>query len=97
MVSDAARMKKGSTMKRYCRIDADRITDTNQSSGNTQTAQGTPRMRIKQDTRRIDHADSPEELRRVGRDIERTVLGRGVRWHLQDRILVNGTKTIVFA
>jgi formyltetrahydrofolate deformylase len=52
---------------------------------------------IEQDTRRIDHADSPEELRRVGRDIERTVLARGLRWHLEDRVLVNGSKTIVFA
>ena len=52
---------------------------------------------IEQDTRRIDHADSPEELRRVGRDIERTVLARGLRWHLEDRVLLNGTKTVVFA
>jgi formyltetrahydrofolate deformylase len=52
---------------------------------------------IEQDTRRIDHGDSPEELRRVGRDIERTVLARGLRWHLEDRVLLNGSKTIVFA
>ncbi len=52
---------------------------------------------IEQDTRRIDHADSPEELRRVGRDVERTVLARGLRWHLEDRVLLNGSKTIVFA
>ena len=51
---------------------------------------------IEQDTRRIDHADSPEELRRVGRDVERTVLARGLRWHLEDRVLVNGNKTVVF-
>ena len=51
---------------------------------------------IEQDTRRIDHGDSPEELRRVGRDIERTVLARGLRWHLEDRVLLNGSKTIVF-
>jgi formyltetrahydrofolate deformylase len=51
---------------------------------------------IEQDTRRIDHADSPTELRRVGRDIERTVLARGVRWHLEDRVLLNGNKTVVF-
>ncbi len=52
---------------------------------------------IEQDTRRIDHGDSPEELRRVGRDIERAVLARGLRWHLEDRVLLNGSKTIVFA
>jgi formyltetrahydrofolate deformylase len=51
---------------------------------------------IEQDTRRIDHADSPEELRRVGRDVERAVLARGVRWHLEDRVLLNGNKTVVF-
>jgi formyltetrahydrofolate deformylase len=51
---------------------------------------------IEQDTRRIDHGDSVEELRRVGRDVERTVLARGLRWHLQDRILLNGHKTVVF-
>jgi formyltetrahydrofolate deformylase len=51
---------------------------------------------IEQDTQRIDHADSPEELRRVGRDIERAVLARGLRWHLEDRVLLNGSKTIVF-
>ena len=52
---------------------------------------------IEQDIRRIDHADSPEELRRVGRDIERAVLARGLRWHLEDRVLLNGAKTVVFA
>jgi formyltetrahydrofolate deformylase len=51
---------------------------------------------IEQDTRRVDHGDSAEEMRRVGRDVERLVLARGLRWHLQDRILLNGTKTVVF-
>jgi len=51
---------------------------------------------IEQDTRRIDHADSVEELQRVGRDVERTVLARGLRWHLEDRVLLNGTTTVVF-
>jgi formyltetrahydrofolate deformylase len=51
---------------------------------------------IEQDTRRIDHSDSPEELMSVGRDIERTVLARGLRWHLEDRVLLNGTRTVVF-
>ena len=52
---------------------------------------------IEQDTHRIDHADDPAELRRVGREVERSVLARGVRWHLEDRVLLNGAKTIVFA
>ncbi len=51
---------------------------------------------IEQDTRRIDHGDSTEELHRVGRDVERTVLARGLRWHLEDRVLLNGNKTVVF-
>ncbi len=51
---------------------------------------------IEQDTRRIDHGDTADELRRVGRDVERTVLARGLRWHLQDRVLLNGHKTVVF-
>jgi formyltetrahydrofolate deformylase len=51
---------------------------------------------IEQDTYRIDHADGPDELRRVGREIERSVLARGLRWHLEDRVLLNGAKTIVF-
>ncbi len=52
---------------------------------------------IEQDTRRVDHGDDAEELRRVGRDIERTVLARGLRWHLEDRVLVNDGRTVVFA
>jgi formyltetrahydrofolate deformylase len=52
---------------------------------------------IEQDTRRIDHGDTVEELMRVGRDIERVVLARGLRWHLEDRVLLNGRKTVVFA
>jgi formyltetrahydrofolate deformylase len=51
---------------------------------------------IEQDTRRIDHTDTVEDLMRIGRDIERTVLARGLRWHLEDRVLVNGDRTVVF-
>ena len=52
---------------------------------------------IEQDTARIDHADSVQDLLRMGRDIERSVLARGLRWHLEDRVLLNGTRTVVFA
>ena len=52
---------------------------------------------IEQDTRRIDHTETPEDLMRIGRDIERTVLARGLRWHLEDRVLLNGVRTVVFA
>lgn len=51
---------------------------------------------IEQDTRRIDHGDSVAELQRVGREVERSVLARGLRWHLEDRVLLNGNKTVVF-
>jgi len=51
---------------------------------------------IEQDTVRIDHGDTVEDLVRYGRDIERTVLSRGLRYHVEDRVLVSGNKTIVF-
>jgi len=51
---------------------------------------------IHQDVEAISHADSPDDLVRKGRDIERRVLARAVHYHLQDRILLNGSKTIVF-
>jgi formyltetrahydrofolate deformylase len=52
---------------------------------------------IEQDTTRIDHGDSVDQLVRIGRDIERSVLVRGLRWHLEDRVLINGNRTVVFA
>jgi len=51
---------------------------------------------IEQDTVRIDHGDTVEDLVRYGRDIEKTVLARGLRYHVEDRVLVCGNKTIVF-
>lgn len=51
---------------------------------------------IEQDVERISHADSPDDLIRKGRDIERRVLARGVRFHIERRALMNGSKTIVF-
>ncbi|MBK8630496.1 MAG: formyltetrahydrofolate deformylase [Sphingomonadales bacterium] len=51
---------------------------------------------IHQDVEAISHSDSPEDLVRKGRDIERRVLAQGVHWHLQDRVLRNGNKTVVF-
>jgi formyltetrahydrofolate deformylase len=50
---------------------------------------------IEQDTVRIDHGDTPDDLVRYGRDIEKTVLARGLRYHVEDRVLVCGNKTIV--
>ena len=51
---------------------------------------------IAQDVEQITHADSPDTLVRKGRDIERRVLARAVRQHLADRVLLNGSKTVVF-
>jgi formyltetrahydrofolate deformylase len=52
---------------------------------------------IEQDVARTTHRDSISDLVRKGRDLERTVLARAVRWHLEDRILVCQNKTVVFA
>ena len=51
---------------------------------------------IEQDIERISHRDTPEELVRKGRDIERRVLARAVRYHLDDRVMLNGETTVVF-
>jgi formyltetrahydrofolate deformylase len=51
---------------------------------------------IEQDVERISHRDSPDDLIRKGRDIERRVLARAVRYHLEDRVVLNGRKTVVF-
>ena len=51
---------------------------------------------IMQDTQAISHADTPEELVGKGRDVERRVLSRAVSLFLEDRVFLNGTKTVVF-
>lgn len=51
---------------------------------------------IEQDVERISHRDTPDDLIRKGRDIERRVLARAILYHLQDRVLLNGQKTVVF-
>jgi len=51
---------------------------------------------IDQDVERISHRDTPENLVRKGRDIERRVLARAIRHHLEDRVILNGRKTVVF-
>lgn len=51
---------------------------------------------IHQDVEPITHADSPEELVRKGRDIESRVLAEAVRLHLEERVLLNGARTVVF-
>jgi formyltetrahydrofolate deformylase len=51
---------------------------------------------IVQDVEAVSHADTPEDLVRKGRDIERRVLARAVAYQLEDRVLLNGSKTVVF-
>ncbi|WP_064617277.1 MULTISPECIES: formyltetrahydrofolate deformylase [Moraxella] len=51
---------------------------------------------IEQGVARVSHAFNVSDLRELGRDIERDVLARAVRWHLEDRVIIDGAKTIVF-
>ena len=52
---------------------------------------------IDQDVHRVGHRDAVADLVRIGRRVERDVLARAVSWHLEDRVLVYGNKTVVFA
>lgn len=52
---------------------------------------------IDQDVIRVDHGDSPAEMARRGRDIEKVVLARSLTYHLQNRVLRDGTRTIIFS
>ena len=52
---------------------------------------------IEQDVERITHRDAPEDLIRKGRDIERRVLARALKCHLEDRVLLNAGRTVVFS
>jgi len=52
---------------------------------------------IEQDVTRVCHSDAPDDLVRKGRDLERQVLARGLRYYLNDRVLINGTTAVVFA
>jgi len=51
---------------------------------------------IEQDIERVDHRDSIIDLKKIGSRIERRVLAKAVKWHLENRIIVEGNKTIVF-
>jgi len=51
---------------------------------------------IEQDTARVTHRFSVGDLKNMGSDLERNVLARAVRWHLEDRVIVFGNKTVVF-
>ena len=51
---------------------------------------------IEQDVERVNHDFTVDQLRELGQDVERNVLARAVRWHLEDRVIVDGNKTVVF-
>jgi formyltetrahydrofolate deformylase len=51
---------------------------------------------IEQDVERVDHSISVEDLGHLGEDVERRALARAVRWHAEHRVLINGTRTVVF-
>ena len=51
---------------------------------------------IEQDVMRISHRDTLEDLLQKGRDLEKVVLSRAVRWHIENRVLLYGNKTVVF-
>jgi formyltetrahydrofolate deformylase len=51
---------------------------------------------IEQDVARVSHRESVAELEHIGRDIERVVLARAVKWHLEDRVLVHQNRTVIF-
>jgi formyltetrahydrofolate deformylase len=52
---------------------------------------------IDQDVGRVTHRDEVDDLKSIGRDLERRVLVRAVRWHCEDRVIVHGNKTVVFS
>jgi formyltetrahydrofolate deformylase len=51
---------------------------------------------IEQDVVRVEHDDTVDDLVRYGRDVEKSVLARALRYHLEDRVLLNGHRTVVF-
>ncbi len=51
---------------------------------------------IEQEVARVDHADSADDLVAIGRDIESVVLARALKYHTEHRVLINGSKTVVF-
>nr|WP_242419465.1 formyltetrahydrofolate deformylase [Frankia sp. CpI1-P] len=52
---------------------------------------------IEQDVIRVDHADGPDRLAALGRDVECRALARAVTWHVEHRVLISGRRTVVFS
>jgi formyltetrahydrofolate deformylase len=51
---------------------------------------------IEQDVARVDHTSRPDHLVAAGQDVECVVLARAVRWHVEHRVMINDTRTVVF-
>ena len=51
---------------------------------------------IEQDVVRVDHSRTPDELVAIGRDVEAQALSRAVKWHSENRVMVEGNRTVVF-
>jgi formyltetrahydrofolate deformylase len=51
---------------------------------------------IEQEVERVDHSMTPDQLTAIGRDVECVTLARAVKWHVEHRVVLNGTKTVVF-
>ncbi|MEE4660249.1 MAG: formyltetrahydrofolate deformylase [Halieaceae bacterium] len=51
---------------------------------------------IEQDVVRVNHGCTRDDMVRLGRDVEQAVLSRGLRYHLEDRVIIHGNKTVVF-
>src|SRR5262249_11409872 len=51
---------------------------------------------LHQDVAHVSHKDGIDDMVRIGREVERRVLAQAVRWHLEDRVLVDGIRTVVF-
>ncbi len=51
---------------------------------------------IEQEVQRVDHLRSPEELISIGYDVETQVLARAVKYHIQNRVFLNGNRTVIF-
>jgi formyltetrahydrofolate deformylase len=51
---------------------------------------------VEQEVIRVEHFHDTDDLLRIGRDCEKQALARGVRWHLSDRVLLHGKRTVVF-
>ncbi len=52
---------------------------------------------IEQDVVRVDHADSADDMKKMGQDIEKITLAKGLQYHLEDRVLTCNNKTVVFS